>query len=902
MKILSVLLKEAIQKKIINQGGSIMNKFDYRVSIIVPVYNVEQYLRDCLDSLLVQNIDHELMEVLLINDGSTDSSLDICKEYVEMYEMFKVFSKENEGLSATRNYGVKRAKGKYLMYLDSDDMLTPETVKAVTDFFDTVYEEVDLVTYKIQPYKDGKKMKAHYRYNYLKKTGVYDLNKYPYICQTNIDICVKNLLEDNFLFDTTPNFRQEDQEYVSKVLLQKQKIGYCSKGEYCYNRSNEGSFTANVFHAYYIFETSTAYFEGLAEQFGGEIPLYYQNMIFSDMIWKFNEDKLLPYHYDEKDYNIAIARIKNLLSKVDESIILRNPNLDNFQKAFWLEVKPNVSPVILANRDNFGIYIRKEKFYSRKTMEIIMHKIRIVNKQVTMRAFVKSPIYNFLKEKAKVFVIENDNFEEKRVLNVTESIHSYYKAKEKDCYFWLFTYHCDTFKVKKVKFVVEIDGIIFNTAFWCMPVAVFNESLGIDSYVRDNVKITLDNQELYFQQLTEEETYNFEVDQNLKFIQNSKAYNLRKSALNYRKKHRIWLYYDLYTVKKDNGYFQFINDTNHNDGIERYYVYDCELSEIESLFSDFQKQYLIKFGTEKHKLLYLSAEKVLTAFFGFTPISPFRTEKEEGNYLDIIKFRTIYLQHGVLHANLRLSNHAERSRADQIVVSSYFEKNNYVKNYGYEESEIITTGMARYDYIDKTCQPKNRILFAPSWRKYLTNEITSSKWEMLEEKILTSDYYKKFEMFLKSEQLLNMLELENLYLDFKLHPIIKDAKNLFNFDNKRISIVSDEVKVEDYKLFITDFSSYVFDFGYLSRPIMYFVPDMLQFKAGMNHYRELDLPWEEAFGKLVLEAEDAVTEVIRIISNNFIPDPIFKERMDNFYVPLSNCAEKLYQYLMDDSN
>ncbi|MDE6724982.1 MAG: glycosyltransferase, partial [Ruminiclostridium sp.] len=240
--------------------------FEYKVSVIVPVYNVEQYLRGCLDSLLAQTIDHEQMEVLLINDGSTDNSLAICEEYAELFSCFKLFSKENEGLSATRNYGILRAKGKYLMYIDSDDMFTPETVKEVTDFFDTVYDEVDLVTYLDQPYKNGVKMKPNIRYKYMTESQVYNLADYPYICQTRVNICVKNLPRKNFLFDTTPNFRLEDQEYCSKVLMDKKKIGFCKKGEYCYNRSNEGSIVANIFHAYYIFETSTDYFEKLATQ------------------------------------------------------------------------------------------------------------------------------------------------------------------------------------------------------------------------------------------------------------------------------------------------------------------------------------------------------------------------------------------------------------------------------------------------------------------------------------------------------------------------------------------------------------------------------------------------------------------------------------------------------------
>lgn len=293
----------------------------------------------------------------------------------------------------------------------------------------------------------------------------------------------------------------------------------------------------------------------------------------------------------------------------------------------------------------------------------------------------------------------------------------------------------------------------------------------------------------------------------------------------------------------------------------------------------------------------MSAEYVLTAFFGFSTISPFESESEEGNYLDIIKFKTIYLQHGILHANLKLKNHAEKCRSDKIVVSSYFEKDNYINNYGYEEYEIISTGMARYDHINKDTIPHNRILFAPSWRKYLTNEITASKWQVLKNKILASDYYIKFNAFLNSKRLAKVLEENNIYLDFKLHPIIKDAKGLFNFENSRISIAPDEVNIENYKMFITDFSSYVFDFGYLTRPIMFFVPDMDQFKSGMNHYRELDLPWEKSFGNLVLEPEDAVDEVIRIIENDFAVDSIYKERMENFYLPMKNCAEELYLYL-----
>ena len=96
---------------------------DPLISVIIPVYNVENYLRECLDSVLAQTYSN--YEVLLIDDGSTDSSFDICCEYCDKDKRFKVYQKENGGASSARNYGLDCAAGEYLYFLDSDDYLKP---------------------------------------------------------------------------------------------------------------------------------------------------------------------------------------------------------------------------------------------------------------------------------------------------------------------------------------------------------------------------------------------------------------------------------------------------------------------------------------------------------------------------------------------------------------------------------------------------------------------------------------------------------------------------------------------------------------------------------------------------------------------------------------------------------
>ena len=99
------------------------------VTLIIPIYNAERYLRRCLDSVMEQSFWD--MEVLLMNDGSTDKSVDICREYEQKDTRFHVIDKENTGVSDTRNTAMKLAKGKYLQFMDSDDWLTPDATEAL---------------------------------------------------------------------------------------------------------------------------------------------------------------------------------------------------------------------------------------------------------------------------------------------------------------------------------------------------------------------------------------------------------------------------------------------------------------------------------------------------------------------------------------------------------------------------------------------------------------------------------------------------------------------------------------------------------------------------------------------------------------------------------------------------
>lgn len=102
------------------------------ISIIIPIYNVENYLLQCLDSIYSQITPS--IEVILVNDGSTDNSLAICHEYLKKYPETILVNKKNGGLSDARNTGTDIASGKYVFYLDSDDWLTPNSIQQLYDF------------------------------------------------------------------------------------------------------------------------------------------------------------------------------------------------------------------------------------------------------------------------------------------------------------------------------------------------------------------------------------------------------------------------------------------------------------------------------------------------------------------------------------------------------------------------------------------------------------------------------------------------------------------------------------------------------------------------------------------------------------------------------------------------
>jgi glycosyltransferase involved in cell wall biosynthesis len=113
------------------------------LTVVIPVYNVEKYLKRCIDSVLVQ--EWKNYDILLVDDGSTDNSPQICEDYAKAYDIISVIHKENGGLSEARNTGISNAEGEYVYFLDSDDWIEPNTFSDLAEVIES--DQYDIISF-----------------------------------------------------------------------------------------------------------------------------------------------------------------------------------------------------------------------------------------------------------------------------------------------------------------------------------------------------------------------------------------------------------------------------------------------------------------------------------------------------------------------------------------------------------------------------------------------------------------------------------------------------------------------------------------------------------------------------------------------------------------------------------
>lgn len=214
------------------------------ISVVVPIYNVEDYLDDCIISIVNQTYNN--IEILLIDDGSTDSSSYICEKYVKKDERIRYYLKKNGGLSDARNFGIKKAIGKYITFIDSDDMI-------LSDYIETLYcsiisSNTNISICKLRAFQDGEKIK----HSIIKKRNTIIINKVDAFKEMllerkfGVSACGKLFLLEYFNDVEFPYGRlYEDLATTFKLIEKSNKIAFVDEELYQYRKRYNSITTSN---------------------------------------------------------------------------------------------------------------------------------------------------------------------------------------------------------------------------------------------------------------------------------------------------------------------------------------------------------------------------------------------------------------------------------------------------------------------------------------------------------------------------------------------------------------------------------------------------------------------------------------------------------------------------------
>lgn len=290
------------------------------LSIIVPIYNVEDYLEECLESLY--NIKNIELEIILVNDGSKDNSFKIMEKFKDMYpEKTVLINKENGGLSSARNAGMKAAAGEYISFIDSDDFIDVDEFERF--FKEGQKDKLDVIVGNMRYYTPEKIGDPLFRSDMIKNSGIlkgvdffWELFQKPKCFREEVvdDIYRREFLLKNDIW-FNENIVHEDSEFTPLVYLKAEKVRYIDRAFYFY-RQRTGSIMNKVS------EKSIVSLESICERFFDEykkLDSVKGREVLSALILSFYSVVVYKRYNGAGDWKRVHKRYKELYSALKNS-------------------------------------------------------------------------------------------------------------------------------------------------------------------------------------------------------------------------------------------------------------------------------------------------------------------------------------------------------------------------------------------------------------------------------------------------------------------------------------------------------------------------------------------------------------------------------------------------------
>ena len=345
----------------------------------------------------------------------------------------------------------------------------------------------------------------------------------------------------------------------------------------------------------------------------------------------------------------------------------------------------------------------------------------------------------------------------------------------------------------------------------------------------------------------------------------------------------IWLYMDRHDKADDNAEHLFRYSAAINDGVERYFVVSKNSPDKKRL-----KKYgnVVDYGSREHKLLALFAKKYITSNFDFLRQYPFGEKDKIEMFQGLVKSQFIFLQHGITKDDM--SQYFDRliKNFKLLITANPNEYKSIIdtESYGYTEEQVKLTGFARYDNLYDS--RKKQIVFMPTWRNTLLS--TSELNYQYNEAFKYTDYFKVLSEFINDAKLIEAAKEYGYELVFRPHPNVYAQVEDFKLDDS-IMLSPFETSYQkifaDASLIITDYSSAIFDYAYLKKPVLYYHFDEGQYDKGYFDYETM------GFGEIAKTKDDLISLVIEYMKSSCKMKDRYINRVDKFftYKDANNC-------------
>lgn len=893
--------------------------YPFRFSIVMAVYNVEEFIMEAVESVFAQDIGFEKhIQLILSDDGSGDNSGKLCDEIAKRYPgNVVVIHKENGGAASARNEGKKYARGKYVNFMDPDDKISPDVCSKVWEFFEENQDGIDVAAFPIR-FFGAQDSEYWQNYKFKEGTRVIDLYREWTVSDMNTAASfIKNRVVQEHEFDgRTPV--GEDLKYLLYILMDKMKLGVVD-GCWYYYRRRGGSLIASSRKkkSYYL-----DYMDYLVEEVQqyclnhyGYIERYVQNTLMMDLQWKLLMQEMDPDILTGEELESYKAKLVKALQNIDDEVILEQKKIFSEHKYQVLRMKYGRKPEVQRIFKDI-IYRYGSTIFNREAdMTTPIEFINLNEEYLTIEGYS-----NMLE------IQEGDQVETYVSVGGILSRCERGSQKVEKHNFMGKLCHCQPFVAripitdemlgKKIYLYTVINGhAVARRNLKFFKFTPFSGALDGQYYVKDQLVLRRDRSGFYVERCrTDRERMKWEEElcSELEELRRKKeregdmqeasviarALALRKNHFkkDFRRKKKIWLISDRVILAGDNGeaFFEYMNQIKPKD-IEVYFVISEQSADYERM-KKIGKVLIYK--SEKHLQLHLKADKIISSQVDDIIFQPF---DELYDYLrDLCNYKFVFLQHGITKDDVSSWLNRYNKNIAMFVTAAKEEYESILEGpYYYTKQVVKLTGFPRFDKLDLKRKPKKQILFMPTWRAALESGLDEKTGvRTYRPEFKTSYYYQFYQRLIQDERLLRVMKKYGYSGKFFLHPA--NIANISDFEGNEVihvqySSAEYRKEFEENALLITDYSSVAFDFAYFRKPVIYTQTDREEFFSD-HLYDEGYWNYETmGFGPVCSSYDETVEAIISRIENDCILEDRYKKRIEDFYYYFDrkNC-ERVY--------